>query len=61
MPSYGGEGTMPAEYTLDLSAFSGQSVVIEVVDAYAGSWGWVAVDEIRIKNVKLVETEEVAD
>jgi hypothetical protein len=33
---------------LDLSAHAGKVVRIEVVDAFAGGWGWLAVDEIRI-------------
>ena len=32
--------------TIDLSAFVGQTVYIEVVDAFEGTWGWIAVDEI---------------
>jgi len=49
-PASGGSGNMPNEYTLDLSAFAGQKVIIEGVDAFQGSWGWVAFDEIRITN-----------
>ncbi|MHC4511537.1 MAG: discoidin domain-containing protein, partial [Planctomycetota bacterium] len=48
-PSTGGSVN---EYTIDLTAFAGQRVYVEVVDAYAGSWGWIAVDEIRITNAK---------
>ena len=44
-----GQGTL-TEDTLDLSAFAGRKVFIEVVDAFAGSWGWLAVDEIQITN-----------
>jgi len=44
-----GQGTL-TEYTLDLSEFAGKRVFIEVVDAFAGSWGWLAVDEIQITN-----------
>ena len=44
-----GHGTL-REDTLDLSAFAGQTVLIEVVDAFDGSWGWLAVDEIKITN-----------
>ncbi len=44
-----GRGTLK-EHVLDLSAFAGQKVHIEVVDAFQGSWGWIAVDEIRITN-----------
>jgi len=44
-----GKGTLK-EDTLDLSAFAGQTVLIEVVDAFEGSWGWLAVDEIQITN-----------
>ena len=43
------KGTL-GENTLDLSAFAGQKVLIEVVDAFEGSWGWLAVDEIQIIN-----------
>jgi len=38
------------EATIDLSAFAGQTVLIEVVDAFEGGWGWLAVDEIQITN-----------
>ncbi len=44
-----GQGTL-REDTIDLSEFAGQMVHIEVVDAFDGSWGWIAVDEIRISN-----------
>ena len=44
-----GHGTL-REDTIDLSAYAGQKVRIEVVDAFDGSWGWLAVDEIRITN-----------
>ena len=44
-----GQGTLRQD-TLNLSAFAGQKVRIEVVDAFAGGWGWLAVDEIRITN-----------
>jgi hypothetical protein len=44
-----GHGTL-REDTIDLSAYAGQKVYIEVVDAFQGSWGWIAVDEIRITN-----------
>ena len=44
-----GHGTL-REDIIDLSAFAGQMVHIEVVDAFQGSWGWIAVDEIRITN-----------
>ncbi|RPI04615.1 MAG: T9SS C-terminal target domain-containing protein [Ignavibacteriae bacterium] len=40
----------PKEFKLDLSAFAGREVIIEVVDAFAGGWGWLMVDEIRITN-----------
>ncbi|MFO7656562.1 MAG: T9SS type A sorting domain-containing protein [Bacteroidales bacterium] len=39
--------------TIDLTAFAGQKVIIEVVDAFAGSWGWLAVDEIEITNATI--------
>jgi len=45
-PGHGGE----KPYTLDLSAFANQKVIIEVVDAFEGGWGWIAVDEIVITN-----------
>ena len=49
------------EDTIDLSAYAGQRVRIEVVDAFDGSWGWLAVDEIRITNaVSLGATPEQA-
>jgi len=38
------------EDTIDLSDLAGQMVYIEVVDAFEGGWGWIAVDEIRISN-----------
>ncbi len=44
-----GRGTL-TEDTLDLSAFAGKRVLIDVVDAFEGSWGWLAIDEIRITN-----------
>ena len=44
-----GHGTL-REDTIDLSEFAGQMVHIEVVDAFEGGWGWIAVDEIRITN-----------
>jgi hypothetical protein len=44
-----GHGTL-TEDTLDLSAFAGKTVFIDVVDAFEGSWGWLAVDEIQITN-----------
>ncbi len=44
-----GHGTL-REDTIDLSAYAGQMVRIEVVDAFDGGWGWIAVDEIRITN-----------
>jgi hypothetical protein len=43
-------------FTLDLSAFAGQKVIIDVVDAFEGGWGWLAVDEIVITNAKIVKT-----
>jgi hypothetical protein len=58
MPAEGGDwGGTPGEFTLDLSAFAGQQVIIEVVDAFAGGWGWMAVDEIQITNAALVGPE----
>jgi len=44
-----GHGTL-REDTIDLSALAGQMVYVEVVDAFEGGWGWIAVDEIRITN-----------
>lgn len=44
-----GKGTL-TEDTLDLSAFAGRKVIIEVVDAFEGGWGWLAIDEIQITN-----------
>jgi len=45
------KGTM-RETTLDLSAFAGQKVYFEVVDAFDGGWGWLAIDEMRITNAR---------
>ena len=42
------------EYTIDLSGLASQKVYIEVVDAFAGGWGWMAVDQIKITNAKVV-------
>jgi len=44
-----GHGTLRAD-TIDLSDLAGQMVYIEVVDAFEGGWGWIAVDEIQITN-----------
>jgi hypothetical protein len=44
-----GHGTL-REDTIDLSSLAGQMVRIEVVDAFQGGWGWIAVDEIQITN-----------
>jgi len=41
---------MLQQETINLSAYAGQKVRIEAVDAFAGGWGWLAVDEIRITN-----------
>ncbi|MCF7973307.1 MAG: hypothetical protein K9N55_05800 [Phycisphaerae bacterium] len=40
-------------FVLDLSAFAGQQVYIEVVDAHDGGWGWIAVDKIEITNARV--------
>jgi hypothetical protein len=53
----GGSGNMPAEYSLDLSDLAGQEVIVEVVDAFAGGWGWITVDEIEIVNAVVASTE----
>jgi hypothetical protein len=50
METEGRNGEDP--FVLDLSAFAGQKVIIEVVDAHEGGWGWMAVDEIVITNAK---------
>jgi len=42
---------------LDLSAFAGQTVIFEVVDAYEGGWGWISVDEIQISNARVLGIE----
>jgi len=42
-----GKGTL-TEDTLDLSEFAGRRVFLDVVDAFEGSWGWLAIDEIQI-------------
>jgi hypothetical protein len=44
---------------IDLSAFAGQYVYIELVDAFQGGWGWIAFDEIRITNA--IEVKSVQD
>ena len=44
--------------TLDLSAFAGQTVILDVVDAFEGAWGWIAIDEIQITNATV--TTDVA-
>jgi hypothetical protein len=44
-----GHGTL-TEDTIDLTMYAGEEVIIEVVDAFQGSWGWIAVDEIFITN-----------
>ncbi len=46
------------ENKLDLSAYAGQTVIIEVVDAFEGSWGWLAVDEIQITNATVTGVKE---
>ncbi|MBN1559588.1 T9SS type A sorting domain-containing protein [candidate division KSB1 bacterium] len=40
----------PKAFTLDLSEFAGMEVIVEVVDAFEGGWGWLAIDEIQITN-----------
>jgi len=42
-----GKSTL-AEDSLDLSAFAGKRVFIEVVDAFEGGWGWLAIEAIVI-------------
>lgn len=44
----GGPKGMPKLTELDISSLAGQEVRIHVVDAFAGSWGWMAVDEVAI-------------
>lgn len=44
----GPEKGMPKLDELDISALAGQQVRIQVVDAFAGGWGWIAVDEIAV-------------
>jgi len=39
--------------TLDLSAYAGQTIIVDVVDAFQGGWGWLAVDEIQISNATI--------
>jgi hypothetical protein len=46
----------PKSFTLDLSEFAGLEVVIEVVDAFEGGWGWLCVDEIQITNATNVNS-----
>jgi len=48
-------------FVLDLSAFAGQKVIIEAVDAHEGGWGWMAVDEIKIINATVVPSETVVE
>jgi hypothetical protein len=47
-----GKGTL-TESTLDLSALAGRRVYVEVVDAFDGDWGWLAIDKIEITNATL--------
>jgi len=49
-----GQGTLRQD-TLNLSAYASQKVRIEVVDAFAGGWGWLAVDEIRITSAVAIQ------
>jgi|GEM_PF-4515425 len=51
-----GPNQIPDSCTLDLSPLAGQEVIIEVVDAFEGGWGWLAIDEIQITNARVVET-----
>jgi hypothetical protein len=44
-----GHGTL-TEDTLDLSEFAGKKVFIDVVDAFEGGWGWLAIEAIEISN-----------
>jgi hypothetical protein len=44
------------DFILDLSAFAGQKVIIEAVDAHEGGWGWMAVDKIVITNARILAT-----
>ncbi|MBO8131265.1 MAG: T9SS type A sorting domain-containing protein [Candidatus Marinimicrobia bacterium] len=46
-------GAEPDSFELDLSDLAGQKVIIEVVDAFEGGWGWIAVDEIRITHASV--------
>ena len=52
----GCNGKTPKSFNLDLSAFAGRQVIIEVVDAISGGWGWLMIDEIRISNATAVNT-----
>jgi hypothetical protein len=56
-PVTGDENVVTGFDVLDLSAFAGQTVYFEVVDAYEGGWGWISVDEIQILYAIPVETE----
>lgn len=38
------------EVVLDLSAFAGEKILIDVVDAFDGSSGWLAIEAIEISN-----------
>jgi hypothetical protein len=55
----GGDGNMPAEFSKDLSDLEEEEVIIEVVDAFEGSWGWLAIDEIEITNANVVVPEGI--
>ncbi len=46
----------PKSFTLDLAEFAGLEVVIEVVDAFEGGWGWLCIDEIQITNATNVNS-----
>lgn len=48
---------MPDRFWLDLWDYAGEEVVVEVVDAFQGGWGWYAIDEIQVRNATLIDTD----
>jgi len=48
-----GSENIPDSFMLDLSDLAGEEVIIEVVDAFQGGWGWLVIDEIRITNAEV--------
>ena len=50
--AFGGGLTMVISQS-DLAAFVGRSVTIDIIDSYAGGWGWIAFDNVRYPQVSL--------